>query len=338
LSIEDDVFNQELATATFEDTENINIYQALDGEDGFRLIEEKSIDIILLDLMMPKMNGLEFLEKIKKHPIHSPIPVIVLTSKSEEKTTTYRLGADDFISKPYNPEELKLRVFNHLRVKKFYDLMQNIRQNSDFKDNISYLKEAIDILDNSQKQLLNRLGNMVHESGYSSENTSKRLGEYAKLLGHLYGLNPIELDNLYYTMSIYDIGLLRIPKEKLITEDSKIFKTHPELGIEILEGIDETTLINMARKVILYHHENWDGTGYPYGMQGTEIPIYAHIASIVDFFDKLTIPRIYTHKVMGSMEAYEVMKRERKIMFNPELLDLFLKHFDKFRDIKDKLR
>ncbi len=109
LSIEDDVFNQELATATFEDTENINIYQALDGEDGFRLIEEKSIDIILLDLMMPKMNGLEFLEKIKKHPIHSPIPVIVLTSKSEEKTTTYRLGADDFISKPQS-RGVKLRV------------------------------------------------------------------------------------------------------------------------------------------------------------------------------------------------------------------------------------
>ncbi len=339
LSIEDDAFNQELATATFDDAPNINIYQASDGEEGLRLIEKYSIDIILLDLMMPNMDGLEFLKKIKGHPLYSVIPVIVVTSKSEEKRTTYKLKADDFISKPYNPEELKLRVFNHLRIKKFYDLMLNIRDNSKSRtiystDNLCYLREAVEVLDNSQKQLLNKLGNMAHENGYYNGNTSKRLGEYAKLLGHLYGLNSIESDNLYYTMSIYDIGLLRIPKEKLTTEDSKLFKTHTELGVEILEDIEETTLISMAKKVILYHHENWDGTGYPYRMRGSEIPICSQIAGLVDFFDKLTIHRIYTHSVMNSMEALEVMKRERGFMFNPKLLDIFINHFEKFKDIR----
>ncbi len=342
LSVEDDAFNQELATATFDDAQNINIYQASDGEEGLKLIEKYPIDIILLDLMMPNMNGLEFLEKIKKHPKYSIIPIIVVTSKSEEKTTTYKLGADDFISKPYNPEELKLRVFNHLRVKKFYDLMHNIKDNSklrtkDSPDNLCYLKEAVEVIDNSQKQLLNKLGNMAHENGYHNENTSKRLGEYAKLLGHLYGLNSIESDNLYYTMSIYDIGLLRIPKEYLTSEDSKIFKTHTELGLEILEDIKETTLISMAKKVILYHHENWDGTGYPYKMRGTEIPICSQIAGLVDFFDKLTISRIYTNRVMSSIEALDVIKRERGLMFNPELLDIFVNNFEQFRTIKDRL-
>ncbi len=342
LSVEDDAFNQELATATFDDAQNINIYQASDGEEGLKLIEKYPMDIILLDLMMPNMNGLEFLEKIKKHPKYSIIPIIVVTSKSEEKTTTYKLGADDFISKPYNPEELKLRVFNHLRVKKFYDLMHNIKDNSklrtkDSSDNLCYLKEAVEVIDNSQKQLLNKLGNMAHENGYHNENTSKRLGAYAKLLGHLYGLNSIESDNLYYTMSIYDIGLLRIPKEYLTSEDSKIFKTHTELGLEILEDIKETTLISMAKKVILYHHENWDGTGYPYKMRGTEIPICSQIAGLVDFFDKLTISRVYTNRVMSSIEALDVIKRERGLMFNPELLDIFVNNFEQFRTIKDRL-
>jgi putative two-component system response regulator len=342
LNIEDDAFNQELASATFGDTPNIKIFQASNGEEGLDIIERYTIDIILLDLMMPKMNGLEFLQKVKEHPVYSIIPIIVVTSKSEEKTTTYKLGADDFISKPYNPEELKLRVFNHLRVKKFYDLMHSIKGNNRSKsvskeDNLCYLKDAIDIIDNSQKQLLSRLGNMAHENGYRDENTSKRLGEYAKLLGHLYGLNSIESDNLYYTMSIYDIGLLRIPKDSLTTEDSDIFKTHTQLGVEILEDIKETTLINMAKRVILYHHENWDGTGYPYGIRGQEIPICSQIASIVDFFDKLTVHRVYTNRTVGSVEASDIMKRERGLIFNPELLDLFIKNFEKFRDIKNRL-
>jgi response regulator RpfG family c-di-GMP phosphodiesterase len=336
LSIEDDVFNQELAIATFEETPNINIYQAPNGEEGLELIEKVPVDIVLLDLMMPKKNGLEVLKEIRENPKYDHIPVIVVTSKSEEKTTTYKLGADDFISKPYNPEELKLRVFNHLRIKKFYDLMRTIKDNSTSKDTLSYLKEAVDIIDNSQKQLLNKLGNLAHENGYSSENSSKRLGEYAKLLGHLYGLNSKELENLYYSMSIYDIGLIRIPKEKLDREDTKIFKSHPELGIEILKDIEETTLINMAKKVVLYHHENWDGTGYPYRLQGTEIPIYAQIAGLVDFFDKLTTPRIYTHRIVSAREALDIIKRERGFMFNPELIDIFVNNFNRFEKIKEK--
>jgi len=178
---------------------------------------------------------------------------------------------------------------------------------------------------------------MAHENGVYNKNTSKRLGEYAKLLGHLYGLNSTEADNIYYAMSIYDIGLLRIPREQLDREDSKIFRKHPELGLEILEDIKETTLINMAKRVILYHHENWDGTGYPYRMEGTEIPIYAQIASLVDFFDKLTTHRVYTNNIVSVTEALDIIKRERGLMFNPELVDLFTRNFTKFTDIKDRL-
>jgi putative two-component system response regulator len=335
LSIEDDVFNQELAIATFDETPNINIHQAPNGEEGLELLGQIPVDIVLLDIMMPKKNGLETLKEIRENPEYNNIPVLVVTSKSEEKTTAYKLGADDFISKPYNPEELKLRVFNHLRVKKFTDIMKTIKDNSDSSDTLSYLKEAVDIIDNSQKQLLNRLGSLAHENGYSNANSSKRLGEYAKILAYIYGLNSKNIDNLYYSMSIYDIGLIRIPKDKL-KEDSKVFKTHPELGIEILKDIKETTLIDMAKKVILYHHENWDGSGYPYKIRGTEIPICAQIAGIVDFFDKLTIPRIYTKNVISPDEALEIILKERGGMFNPELVDIFKKHFDKFLEIKEK--
>ena len=130
LSIEDDAFNQELAIAVFDDMQNINIYRASNGKEGLDIIEQNSIDIILLDLLMPKMSGLELLKMLKENSLYQYIPIIVITSKADEKTVTYKLGADDFISKPYHPEELKLRVFNHLRIKKFYDLM-------DIKDGLS---------------------------------------------------------------------------------------------------------------------------------------------------------------------------------------------------------
>jgi DNA-binding response OmpR family regulator len=123
LSIEDDAFNQELAIAVFDDIKNITIYRASDGKEGLDIIKQNSIDIILLDLLMPKMSGLELLKMLKESPIYNNIPIIIITSKADEKTVTYKLGADDFISKPYHPEELKLRVFNHLRIKKLSNLL-----------------------------------------------------------------------------------------------------------------------------------------------------------------------------------------------------------------------
>ncbi len=123
LSIEDDAFNQELAIAVFDDINNISIYRASDGKEGLNIIQKNSIDIILLDLLMPKMSGLELLKMLKTDNLYSHIPIIVITSKADEKTVTYKLGADDFISKPYHPEELKLRVFNHLRIKQFNELL-----------------------------------------------------------------------------------------------------------------------------------------------------------------------------------------------------------------------
>lgn len=123
LSIEDDAFNQELAIAVFDDINNISIYRASDGKEGLDILQKNSIDIILLDLLMPKMSGLELLKMLKTDSLYSNIPIIVITSKADEKTVTYKLGADDFISKPYHPEELKLRVFNHLRIKQFNELL-----------------------------------------------------------------------------------------------------------------------------------------------------------------------------------------------------------------------
>ena len=156
-------------------------------------------------------------------------------------------------------------------------------------------------------------------------------------MAKLNGLNSKEIDNLYYSMSIYDIGLLRVPKDDRVNPNSKAFKSYPLLGLDILEELEETTLIKMAKEIILTHQENWDGTGYPHALKGESIPLYGRIAAIVNYFDELTNSRIYSPNILSSAEALDIIKREKSLKFDPTLVTLFVDNFERFREIKDKL-
>lgn len=339
LIVEDDSFNQELAAAIFEEYKEIKVLKADNGQEAFHLLEREMVDIILLDLIMPRMNGFETLEKLKQSDSYQNIPVIIVTSEENERKTTYKLGANDFISKPYNPTEVKLRVLNNLRIKKFSYVFDEIKNDDTDEegchssDYVPNLQKALVLADNSQKKLLLKLGNLVH-----AEEASQRLGEYTVLLSNLYGLNKKEVENIYYAMSIYDIGLLRLSKEIPINTESPLFQTHPQLGWEILNDLEETHLIKMAKSITLYHHENWDGSGYPKGLKAENIPLYARLAMISDYFDELTVSRNYDKKFMSAKDALEVMKRESAIKLDPHLLQLFVDNFKSFKEIKKKYR
>ena len=341
LSIEDDGFNQELASAVFEDYPNLKIVQAFNGQEGIDMLGTTKVDLILLDLMMPKMNGFETLKHLKNHSTYRDIPVIVVTSKEDEQRETYKLGANDFLSKPYSPEELKLRVLNHLNIQRFATLYHNIKgeMNGSNIHSENYrlsLKEAVDIAINSQKKLLSNLFNIIHPTEQKDENISQRLGEYAQQLAKLYGLNSVSIDNIYYCMFIYDIGLLMVQPDYRTKPNSKEFKKYPLLGLHLIEDLDETSLIKMAKDVILYHQENWDGSGYTKQLKSDDIPISAQIASIVNYFDELTTSRIYSANITSSTEALEIMQKESGIKFSPTLLKLFSENFEEFKKIKNK--
>jgi putative two-component system response regulator len=341
LSVDDDAFNQAMAAAIFDDYKQINMLEASQGKEALTVLEKEPIDLILLDLMMPEMDGIETLKELKSNPEYRDIPVIVVTSKEEEKRKTYELGANDFISKPYNPEELKLRVYNHLKVKKFSELLYDIKGDISTGDarsetHLQHLQEAVKIAISSEKKLLSKLGSLSHERSEKDINSAKRMGEYIKLMAELCGLNSKEIDNLYYVMAIYDIGLLRIPKEYRNDAASKAFKEYPQLGVSVLEDLEETTLIKMAKEVILTHQENWDGSGYPKALKTQDIPLYARMVSLVDFYDELTVGRTHTNVILNSHDALEIMKRERAVKFDPELLTLFVDNFEQFKEIKNK--
>ena len=341
LSVDDDEFNQAMASAIFDDYKQISILQASQGKEALSLLDKEPIDLILLDLMMPEMDGFETLKRIKENAEYRDVPVIVVTSKEEEKRKTYQLGANDFISKPYSPEELKLRVYNHLKIKKFSELIYEIKddvseEGSLSKSHLSHLQEAIKIAISSQKKLLSKLGALSQEGDKRDEQSVKRMGEYVKLMAKLCGLNTKEIDNLYYVMSIYDIGLLRVPKEYRSDSASSFFKQYPKLGLSVFDDLEETTLIKMAREVILTHQENWDGSGYPQALNGNAIPLYSRIVSLVNFYDELTMGRAYTEVIHSTSDTLEIMKREKGVKFDPELLTLFIDNFEQFKELKNQ--
>jgi putative two-component system response regulator len=340
LTVDDDEFNQAMAVAIFDDFENIHMLQASQGIEAFEILNTEVIDLILLDLIMPEMDGFETLKRLKENPEYRDIPVIVITSKNEEKRATYELGANDFISKPYSPEELKLRVYNHLKVKKFSELLNDIKVDSSLNisssEQLSHLQEAIKIAIGSEKKLLLKLGNLSYESIEEDQNRAKRMGEYAKVIAKVCGLNSKEIDNLYHVMFIYDIGLLRIPPEYRLKSDSKEFKAYPELGLSILNDLEETTLIKMAKEVIYSHQENWDGSGYPQALKEEEIPLYARVASIINFYDELTASRVYSPNILNSDDALDIIKREKGIKFDPNILTLFVENFELFKNVKNR--
>ena len=339
LSVEDDSFNQELASAIFEEIENITVLQASNGRECMDILEKNDVDLVLLDIVMPMMNGIETLKAIKGNDNYGCIPVIIVTSEENERKSTYKLGANDFISKPYNPTELKLRVQNNLKIKKFCTIINDIKDDRLSIDsmsniNIEKLKEALTIAENSQKELLIQLGNLAHQNSSKDKRTAERLGEYASLMAKISGVNRVDATNIYYAMFIYDIGLLRISNQKISL--SKEYQKHPELGLEVLEGLKDTNLIKMAKIITLNHHENFDGTGFPNGLKGSNIHIYSRISSIVDYYDELTQDRIYDRSKVSPNQALELLKIESGKKFDPKLLEIFISNFNKIKDIQNK--
>ncbi len=340
LIVEDDVFNQELAAAVFDDIPNIKIIKASNGEEAIKIIKNQPIDLILMDIKMPKMNGLETLKYIKENDEFKHIPVIMVTSQPQEKKTAYYLGADDFISKPYSPEELKLRSYSYLRLKNYDQILADIQKNGkgqsvSWEVQAEKIKEALALAEHSQK-LLEKLGTLAHDNNFYDKSSVKRLSEYAKLLGQLCGLNNKDINNLQQSMYVYDIGLLKDINGEMSKKNSKEYRKHPIYGAEIFSEMDDTPLNKMAKQITLHHHENWDGSGFPDGLKGEEIPYYVRIVTVIDVFDELTSSRFYSKDTVGANEALTIMKRDRGTVFDPQIFDIFATNFEKFRDIKNR--
>jgi putative two-component system response regulator len=344
LSVDDFHANLALIRSILIEAGSFEFLEASNGKEALEILSgTPDIDIVLLDLEMPVMDGIETLRHIKAREQTRDIPVIVVTSKKSEVHKTLALGANDFISKPYDHEELKLRVLNHVRAKKLNDLSRDMNRilETEVIKKTSYLQDALALAREAEYEISLRLGRAAEFRDLETGMHIRRISELSTQLARLAGLSERRCEILRYAAPLHDVGKIGIPDSillkpgKLDEQEFEIMKTHTLIGAKILTGADKFTVMKSGKLIALQHHEKWDGTGYPYGLSGNDIHPYGRIAIIVDIFDALTSDRPYKN-ALSVEEAVRILEDGRGSFFDPVLLDVFLENLEVFRRIKDE--
>jgi len=286
---------------------------------------EKPPDMILLDVMMPDMDGYEVCRLLKADERTRNIPVIFVTAKAEvqDEICGFSLGAADYLVKPVSAPVVLARVKTHLTL---YDRSSHLE--GLVQERTANLQNKSLELEEARLEVIHCLARAAeyrdNETGYHV----MRMSNYVKLLAMKSGLVEIEAEQLMYAAMMHDIGKIGVPDnvllkpDKLTSEEFDIIKTHPQIGADII-GEHNSDLLNQARVIALTHHEKWDGKGYPNGLQGEEIPLAGRLASIADIFDALTSVRPYK-KAWNVDEALELIKKEAGEALDPKLVALFI--------------
>ncbi|MGP1716668.1 MAG: HD domain-containing phosphohydrolase [Methylophilus sp.] len=304
LIVDDEPLNLKVLKQVLQDDYRLSF--AKSGMDALELVKKERPGLILLDVMMPGMTGFEVCKQLKSDPDTHTIPVIFVTALAEEadESQGFSAGGVDYINKPISPALVRARVKTHLSL------------------------VHIDELKRTHLELIQRLGR-------AAEFKDNETGMHVIRMSHVSGRIALEMgldagfaEQLVHAAPMHDIGKIGIPDHvllkpgKLDDEELAIMRTHPQLGADILDK-STSPLIKLAHTVALYHHEKWDGSGYPFGMKGEEIPLEARIVAVADVFDALLSKRPY--KEAWSVEnAVEEIKSQVNQHFDPQVVEAMI--------------
>lgn len=270
---------------------------ALNGEKALRIAAgEHKPDLILLDIMMPGISGYDVCQRLKRNSDTHGIPVIFVTAMNEmeDEKKGLEMGAVDYITKPISPAIVLARVRTHLAL---YDQTRELER-------LVALRTAE--LEKTRSQIIRRLGRAAEFKDNETGNHVIRMSHYSRLIALASGMADAQVDILFHAAPMHDVGKIGVPDHillkpaKLDVLEWDIMRKHPAMGAEII-GEHKDPLLQAAHSVALTHHEKWDGTGYPAGLKGEDIPIFSRIVAIADVFDALTTARPY--KEAWSVEA-----------------------------------
>lgn len=317
-----------------------------DPAAAIAMLRQEHPDVLLLDIMMPTINGLDVLKIIKQDPALRRIQVIILTAATdvETKLRALELGAADFLSKPVEKSDLLPRVRSAVTIKQYIDRMET--HSKTLKADV-LLRTAE--LARSREEAIHCL---ARASEYRDDDTGQhvvRVGKYARVIATRLSWADEQLNMLEQAAQLHDVGKIGIPDAillkpgKLTPEEFEVMqrhcgfgkkilrrmpdnewnslKKHPELGESIL-GNAESPVLQMARRISLTHHEKWDGTGYPLGLVGVEIPIEGRITAVADVFDALSSKRPYK-EAFPLDKCFAILEEGRGKHFDPDCLAAF---------------
>ncbi|VAW62506.1 Response regulator [hydrothermal vent metagenome] len=317
--------------------ESYDISYATNGKEALGHIEENDFDMVLLDVMMPGMDGYEVCRIIKKNHLYNDIPVIFITAKTDQESLmeAFDAGAQDYITKPFNSSELMVRVETHLKLKAFEDSQQVVIDNA-----LAELKMLNKEIIETQKEVIFTMGSIGETRSKETGLHVKRVAEYSRLFCLLCGLDNYEADLVAMASPMHDIGKVGIPdsilnkKGRLTVDEFEVMKTHAKIGYEMLKH-SERPIMRTAATIALEHHEKWDGSGYPKGLPGKKINLYGRITALADVFDALGSDRCYK-KAWDDKKIFELLKEQSGKHFDPELVSMFFDNLEKFFEIRTR--
>ncbi|MEG7529840.1 MAG: response regulator [Hungatella sp.] len=327
--------------------EEYEILEAVNGVDTLEQIRQhdEEISIVLLDFVMPQMDGLEVLSYINHSGLLSSFPVIMITTENSENflSAAYDLGASDIIQKPFHPSIIKKRVQNILALFDHQMQMKHI-----ISQQTTVLRKQERKLKETNMIIIDALSTVIEYRSLESGQHIRRIRGFTNILLNFlthnfpeYHFTQEEIDMISNASAMHDIGKIAIPDAillkpgKLTPDEFEVMKTHTTQGCEILfrfNGIDDKKYLSCCHDICLYHHERWDGSGYPDGLCGDAIPITAQIVSLADVFDALTHNRVYK-EAYSIKEAVDIILTGQCGVFSPFLTTCFIQLLPQFEHL-----
>jgi putative two-component system response regulator len=307
---------------------NYSVKAAINGKQALKIAESNKPDLILLDVMMPEMDGYEVCKKLKANPLTQDIPVIFVTAKSQtmDEEKGFELGAVDYITKPISPSIVNARVKTHLASSQHQRELE--RQ----------VQKRTAELEDMQLEIIRRLGRAAEYKDNETGLHVIRMSLYSRFLAQQTAANENWIDLVFKAAPMHDIGKIGIADHillkpgKLDTGEWHEMKKHSQYGAKII-GESRHPLLKMAKEIALFHHEKWDGSGYPHGLVGADIPLSARIVAIADVYDALTSERPYK-KAWSIEKTLALINSEAGKHFDPDLVLKFMACMPKVIEIQ----
>jgi putative two-component system response regulator len=343
--VDDSITNLRVGKNALRDS--YDVLTVSSGAQLLHVLQTYTPDLILLDVSMPEMDGYEVIQRLKANPATAEIPVIFLTAKNdgESELRGLTLGATDYIYKPFFPPLLKKRIEKHLLI---IDQQKELKRYSENQESV--IREKTQTVVELRNAMLNTVAELVECRDDVTGSHISRTQAYLRLLLEemtLRGLYEDEIsgwdiDFLLPSAQLHDVGKIMIPDTilkkpgPLTPEELELMRQHPQRGANIIDMIaqntTEKTFLDHARVFALYHHEKWDGTGYPLGLAGEEIPLQGRIMAIADVYDALVSERPYK-KPFSRMQARKIIMKSSGTHFDPALVDVFFTVIHSFEAI-----
>lgn len=329
-----------------------DVLEANGGDQALETLAHHDVDTVLLDMRMPGMTGIEVCKRIRSTGRHAHTPVVFLSGACERsvRRQAREAGADDFLAKPFDEAELRARIRNSVSHNRHSAGMaqESARLRIEVDGQTRALHEARMALDRARRELeaaqVQTIERLTKAAEFRDDETAghlQRMSEYSRLLARKVGLDDYTSEMIRTASPMHDVGKIGIPDNillkpgRLTQDEYEVMKKHAEIGYRILGG-SESKLLQLAASIAHTHHEKYNGSGYPHGLKGEDIPIEGRIVAVADVFDALTSERPYK-KAWPLERALKLLVDGRNEHFDGELVDLFIGSMDEVLEIRKRL-